>query len=97
MRPRVDRLGPKGLHETNSGSCSWYEFTREILPLAGVDTKDVHRISSEELNRPARRPAYSVLENAAWRAAGLPPLRPWPDALAGMLAALKAVDSSIRS
>ncbi len=90
--------GQTGLfHVTNSGSCSWYEFTREILRLTDKDMGTVSRISSEELNRPARRPAYSVLENAAWRAAGLPPLRPWPDALADMLAALKAVDSSIRS
>jgi len=49
----------------------------------------VDRITSDELNRPARRPAYSVLENAAWKAAGLPPLRPWPDALAAMLVALR--------
>ena len=76
-------------HVTNSGSCSWYEFTREILRLICADVVSVDRITSDELNRPARRPAYSVLENAAWRAAGLPPLRPWPEALADMLVALR--------
>jgi dTDP-4-dehydrorhamnose reductase len=81
-------------HVTNGGSCSWYEFTREILRLTGADTKCVSRISSEELGRRARRPAYSVLENAAWKAAGLPPLRPWPEALADMLVALKSADPS---
>ncbi len=75
-------------HVTNSGSCSWYEFARQILRLAGV-TATLSRIGSAELNRPARRPAYSVLQNAAWRAADLPPLRPWPEALAAMLAALR--------
>jgi dTDP-4-dehydrorhamnose reductase len=80
-------------HVTNGGSCSWYEFARQILRLAGV-TAPLSRISSAELSRLARRPAYAVLENAAWRTAGLPPLRPWPEALAAMLAALKAVDSS---
>ncbi len=85
--------GQTGLyHVTNGGSCSWYEFTQEVLRLTGKDAKQVKRISSEELNRPARRPAYSVLENAAWMAAGLPPLRPWPIALADMLSALKAVE-----
>jgi dTDP-4-dehydrorhamnose reductase len=79
-------------HVTNSGSCSWYEFTREILRLTGKDMGTVRGISSEELNRLALRPAYSVLDNAAWRAAGLPPLRPWPEALTDMLTALKAVD-----
>lgn len=78
-------------HVSNSGACSWYEFAREILRLCGSDSTSLSRITSAELNRPAPRPAYSVLENAAWRAAGLPPLRPWPEALAAMLAALKAV------
>jgi len=87
--------GRTGLfHVTNSGSCSWYEFTREILRLAGADVVSVDRIASDELNRPARRPAYSVLENAAWKAAGFPPLRPWPEALADMLSALRSVDLS---
>lgn len=75
-------------HVTNSGSCSWYEFTLEILRLTVADVNSVKRITSEELKRPARRPAYSVLENAAWRAAGLPSLRPWSEALADMLASL---------
>jgi dTDP-4-dehydrorhamnose reductase len=79
-------------HVTNSGSCSWYEFALEILRLAGAGTQSVSRITSEELDRPARRPAYSVLENSAWKAAGLPPLRTWQTALADMLAALRAVD-----
>ena len=81
-------------HVTNGGSCSWYEFTREILRLTGVDVTSVKRITTEELSRPARRPGYSVLENAAWKAAGLPPLRPWPEALADMLAALKGANQS---
>jgi dTDP-4-dehydrorhamnose reductase len=81
-------------HVTNGGSCSWYEFARQILRLAGV-TAPLSRISSAELSRPARRPAYAVLENAAWRTAGLPPLRPWPEALGVMLAALKAINPSI--
>ncbi len=76
-------------HVTNGGACSWYEFTREILRLAGFDPVAVTPITSAELDRPARRPAYSVLENAAWQAAGLPPLRPWREALAAMLSALK--------
>jgi len=76
-------------HVTNGGACSWYEFAREILRLAGFDQIAVTPITSAELDRPARRPAYSVLENAAWNAAGFPPLRPWREALAAMLAALK--------
>lgn len=81
-------------HLTNSGSCSWCAFAREILRLTGGDAASVVPITSGELGRPARRPAYSVLENAAWAAAGFPPLRPWPEALADMLASLKTADSS---
>jgi dTDP-4-dehydrorhamnose reductase len=77
-------------HLTNTGSCSWYEFTREILRQAGFTATDVVPISSDELNRPARRPAYSVLANAAWEGIGLPPLRPWPQALTAMLEAWRA-------
>lgn len=89
------RLLSRGLtgtyHVTNGGSCSWYEFAREILRLAGFASVRVSRITSEELDRVARRPAHSALANAAWQAAGLPPLRPWPEALAAMLAALPRV------
>jgi dTDP-4-dehydrorhamnose reductase len=87
--------GRRGVyHVTNGGSCSWYEFAQEILRLAGHDSSTVTPITSAELDRPARRPAYSVLENAAWNAAGFPPLRPWREALAAMLSSLKAVNSS---
>jgi dTDP-4-dehydrorhamnose reductase len=76
-------------HVTNAGTCSWYEFAREILQVTDHDATTVTPISSAELNRPARRPAYSALENAAWQATGFPPLRPWREALAAMLAALR--------
>jgi dTDP-4-dehydrorhamnose reductase len=79
-------------HLTNSGSCSWYDFTREILRQGGFGHVPVSPMSSEELGRPARRPAFSVLANAAWHAAGEPVLRPWPEALTDMLRAWRAVD-----
>ncbi|GAH59083.1 unnamed protein product, partial [marine sediment metagenome] len=48
-------------HITNSGKVSWYEFTKKILKYAGIKNVKVTPISSEELNRPAPRPKYSVL------------------------------------
>ena len=77
-------------HLTNGGSCSWFEFTREILRQGGFSATGVLPISSRELARPARRPAYSVLANGAWERAGLSVLRPWPQALAAMLEAWRA-------
>lgn len=79
-------------HVTNSGFCSWYDFTREILRQAGFDRVSVSPMRSAELGRPAPRPAYSVLANAAWGATGEPLLRPWPEALADMLRAWRATD-----
>jgi dTDP-4-dehydrorhamnose reductase len=49
-------------HMAASGSCSWFEFAREIFDRAGVDTR-VSPCSSDEFPRPAPRPAYSVLES----------------------------------
>lgn len=86
------RLLSRGLtgtyHVTNGGTCSWYEFAREILRLAGFASVPLSRMTSEELDRPARRPGLSALANVAWQAAGLSPLRPWGKALADMLSAL---------
>jgi dTDP-4-dehydrorhamnose reductase len=53
-------------HLSNFGSVSWYGYAREILRLAGSKTK-VLPISSEELDRPAKRPAMSVLDNSRFK------------------------------
>lgn len=49
------------VHFANAGEVSWNEFAREIYRQAGYDGIEVVKISSEELKRPARRPAYSSL------------------------------------
>jgi len=65
-------------HITNSGQCSWYEFAAQILQDSDVHLKP---ITSEELDRPARRPKFSVLDNYIWRLQGWKPLRHWKEAL----------------
>jgi len=73
--------GPPGLyHATNQGSCSWYEFARLVFELGGLTTP-LLPTTVTEFAAPVRRPFYSVLENAALRAAGLDRMRPWRDAL----------------
>ncbi|GMA60054.1 dTDP-4-dehydrorhamnose reductase [Alicyclobacillus fastidiosus] len=47
-------------HVSNSGSTTWYEFTKEIFRLASI-AKPVVPVQTSEFPRPARRPAYSVL------------------------------------
>ncbi len=49
-------------HGTCEGICSWADFAEEIFRLAGKNTR-VKRITTEEYNAPAKRPAYSVLDN----------------------------------
>lgn len=49
-------------HGTCEGACSWADFAEEIFRLAGRTTR-VNRITTEEYPTPAKRPAYSVLEN----------------------------------
>lgn len=73
-------------HLTNQGACTWYEFARTILTLAGMGAVEVRPVATAELGRPASRPAYSVLENHLWRVEGRVPLRPWAEALAAFLA-----------
>ncbi len=48
-------------HYTNSGETTWYNFTLEIFKLLGIKTK-VIPCTTAEFPRPARRPAYSVLD-----------------------------------
>jgi len=51
---------PEIHHFSNSGSCSWYEFAREIMKLAELKCK-VHPISTSQYPTKAKRPAYSLL------------------------------------
>jgi dTDP-4-dehydrorhamnose reductase len=67
-------------HVTNAGSCSWYEFAQKILAVAGSPTR-VLPIASERLARPARRPAYSVLDCSKFTKETGHVLRPWEQAL----------------
>lgn len=67
-------------HITNNGACSWFEFTREILKLAGLRTP-VTPITSGQYPQKARRPHFSVLDNYQLRLLGIDDMRPWQDAL----------------
>ena len=78
----LDGRAPAGIyHATNSGQTTWWEFARWIYSLAGANPGLVAPMDSSDLDRPAPRPAWSVLGHAAWADAGLPPLRPWREAL----------------
>jgi len=74
------RIGARGIvHITNSGDCSWFEFAREIITSAGLPT-EVRPVSSQQMARPAPRPAYSVLSAKSLQQYGIA-VPTWQDAL----------------
>jgi dTDP-4-dehydrorhamnose reductase len=82
---RLGRLDCTGvMHVTNSGQCTWYEFACEIVRLAGLDVP-VQPVTTADFPRPAKRPAYSVLDNRRFVAATGQPLRPWQEAIEDFL------------
>lgn len=59
----VETKEPLGIyHITNSMTCTWFEFAKKIVELAKLNTY-IKPITSKELDRPAKRPKYSVLLN----------------------------------
>lgn len=70
-------------HITNASRCSWYEFAVEIAKLSRHirDNVKVKPATTDKINRPARRPSFSVLANTMLRLEGIKELRHWRDAL----------------
>ncbi|MGB7861089.1 MAG: dTDP-4-dehydrorhamnose reductase [Acidimicrobiia bacterium] len=51
------------LHLANQGVTTWYDLAREVVSLAGLDSDLIQPILSSDLQRPAQRPANSVLDS----------------------------------
>jgi dTDP-4-dehydrorhamnose reductase len=71
-------------HITDGGECTWFEFTQEIKRLLGAPA-EVLPCSSDEFPRPAKRPAYSVLDLSRTEAL-IGPMPHWKDNLADVIA-----------
>lgn len=96
IRVIVERAPTPGLyHATNGGSCSWFEFAREVFRLGGVDVK-TRPISSREWKAAARRPANSVLANEVLAAHDCYVMPEWRDALSRYMAGRPSGDSARR-
>jgi dTDP-4-dehydrorhamnose reductase len=67
------------VHVSNAGECSWFEFAREVVQRAGLST-EVRPVSSQQMARPAPRPAYSVLSSKSLQPYGIE-MPTWQDAL----------------
>ena len=82
------RLGvsPGLYHMAGSGYCSWHELAREVVALAGISV-EVEPITSAELGRPARRPAFSALDSER----PIPRLPHWAEGVAEAVDRLTAL------
>ena len=85
VRELVDEDRAKGIwHVAAAGDCTWAEFAEAIFAEAELDCR-VRRISTEELGRPALRPAHAILRSER---EGTPVLPHWRDGLSACLEAL---------
>jgi dTDP-4-dehydrorhamnose reductase len=75
-----ERFIPGIYHYSNEGVASWYDFAKEILNLAGLNTRVVP-IETSEYPLPAPRPHYSVLDKKKIRNTFGIEIRHWKDAL----------------
>lgn len=67
-------------HCTCKGECTWYDFTKEIFRIKGIDT-EVLPCTTDEFPRPAKRPEYSVLRNYMLELTTGDITRDWKEAL----------------
>ncbi len=89
--PRRRRAGAGGsparaVARLGGGDCTWAELAEAIFEDAGVECR-VRRITTAELDRPAPRPAYSVLRSERPDAPTLPH---WRDGLRACLERLSS-------
>lgn len=60
---KIIETKPYGTYHTcGGGSTSWYGFAKEIFKLANLDV-NLNPCTTDEFPRPAKRPAYSVMDN----------------------------------
>lgn len=87
----VSRL-PGTFHVTNQGVTSWYGLARDAMAAAGLDPARVFPVATGDLDppRPAPRPAWSVLDNAALRLSGIPLLPDYHEPLERLVKTLMA-------
>ncbi|MRN54382.1 dTDP-4-dehydrorhamnose reductase [Paenibacillus monticola] len=81
-------------HASNSGACTWYEFTGAIFAEAedilGLSfTAKIEPCGTEQFPRPAPRPRNSVMDHLSIRTNGFQDIRHWREGLRDFLLELK--------
>jgi dTDP-4-dehydrorhamnose reductase len=67
-------------HCTNAGDCTWFDLATHALERAGI-TGALERTDTASFPRPARRPAYSVLDHQAFEQVTGHRMPHWRDAV----------------
>ena len=75
-------IKPDVYHFSNEGVISWYDFTKAIHRIAGIDTCHVKPLHTTEYPTPASRPAYSVLDKSKLKNAYGIEIPYWEESLA---------------
>lgn len=67
-------------HYSNEGSCSWFEFAKEIFEVNNVSI-DLKPIPTSSYPTPAKRPSYSVLNKSKIKTVFGISIKSWEDSL----------------
>ena len=81
-------IKPGIYHFSNEGVTSWYDFTKSIHRIAGINTCHVMPLHTAEYPTPASRPAYSVLDKPKIKEAYSINIPHWEESLAKCIAKL---------
>ena len=81
-------IKPGVYHFSNEGVTSWYDFTKSIHRLSGINTCQVSPLHTAEYPTPASRPAYSVLDKTKIKDAYGIEIPHWEESLAKCIAKL---------
>ena len=96
LAPALRHLAVAGRHGTyhlaNTGQASWFDLAAAVFDRAGIEV-DLQAQPSSALDRPAPRPAWSVLDTRHARLTGVADLPHWRDGLDRLLAALGERDT----
>lgn len=75
-----ERVLPGLYHAVSHGEVSWYGFAKAALEMAGVK-HTIEPVASSVYAAAAKRPRYSVLDNAKLRGLGMDVMRDWREGL----------------
>ncbi len=79
-------------HFSDEGACSWYDFTKSIHRIAGIDSCKVVPVTTDDYPTAAVRPAYSVLDKSLIKRTYGVEIPHWEESLAECLTRIVDID-----